>query len=94
MNSWPGIYLTLVSKNDFKVKLTPIDDKPAYSQRHLAPLRPKGEIVVELAPLRKYCIITTLSFIQQICQPYRRSRETQWKTSTLSLLDKNQQPHI
>ena len=48
--------------NDFKVKLTPIDDRAAYSQSVPAPLNLKGDILVELALLHKYGIITTLAF--------------------------------
>ena len=47
---------------EFMVKLTPKDDSPAYSQSLPAPIYLKGDILVELALLHKYGIITTLPF--------------------------------
>ena len=47
---------------EFKVKLTPKDDSPAYSQSPPAPINLKEDILVELAMLHKYGIITTLPF--------------------------------
>ena len=47
---------------DFKVKLTPKDDSPAYSQSLPTPITLKEDIVVELALLHRYGIITTLPF--------------------------------
>ena len=45
---------------EFKVKLTPKDHSPAYSQSLPAPINLKEDILVELAMLHKYGIITTL----------------------------------
>ena len=47
---------------EFKVKLTPKDDSPAYSQSLLAPINLKKDILVEVAMLHKNEIITTLPF--------------------------------
>ena len=47
---------------EFKVKLTPKDDSPAYSQSLPAPLNLKDDVLVELAVLHKYGINTTLPF--------------------------------
>ena len=47
---------------DFKVQLTPLDNRPAYSQSLPAPINLKDDILVELALLHKYGIITTLPF--------------------------------
>ena len=47
---------------EFMVKLTPKDDSPAYSQSLPAPIHLKEDILVELALLHKYGIITTLPF--------------------------------
>ena len=47
---------------EFKVQLTPLDNRPAYSQSHPAPINLKDDILVELALLQKYSIITTLPF--------------------------------
>ena len=47
---------------DFKVTLTPKDDSPAYSQSLPTPINLKEDILVELALLHRYGIITTLLF--------------------------------
>ena len=47
---------------DFKVKLTPKDDSPAYSQSLPTSNNLKEDILVELALLHRYGIITTLPF--------------------------------
>ena len=49
-------------KTEFKVQLTPLDNRPAYSQSLPAPINLKDDILVELALLHKYGIITTLPF--------------------------------
>ena len=50
------------TNREFKVKLTPNDDRPAYSQSLPTPINLKDDITVELALLQKYGIITTLHF--------------------------------
>ena len=47
---------------EFKVKLTPKDDKAVYSQSLPRPIHLKEDIIVELALLHKYGIITVLPF--------------------------------
>ena len=47
---------------EFKVQLTPLDNRPAYSQSLHAPINVKDDILVELALLHKYGIIMTLPF--------------------------------
>ena len=47
---------------EFKVQLTPLDNRPAYSQSLPAPINLKDDILVELALLHRYGIITTLPF--------------------------------
>ena len=47
---------------EFKVQLTTLDNRPAYSQSLPAPINLKDDILVELALLHKYGIITTLPF--------------------------------
>ena len=47
---------------EFKVQLTPLDNRPAYSQSLRAPINLKDDNLVELALLHKYRIITTLPF--------------------------------
>ena len=50
------------TNREFKVKPTPNDDRPAYSQSLPTPINLKDDITVELALLHKYGIITTLPF--------------------------------
>ena len=47
---------------DFKVKLTPKDDSPAYSQSLPTPINLKENILVELALLHRHGIIKTRPF--------------------------------
>ena len=47
---------------EFKVQLTPLDNRPAYSRSLPAPINLKDDILVELALSHKYGIITTLPF--------------------------------
>ena len=47
---------------EFKVKVIPKDDSLAYSQNQPTPINLKEDILVELAHLQKYGIITTLPF--------------------------------
>ena len=47
---------------EFKVKLTPKDDSPAYSQNLSAAINLKEDILVELAMLHRYGFVTTLPF--------------------------------
>ena len=49
-------------KTEFKVQLTPLDNRPAYSQSLPAPINFKDNILVELSLLHKYGIITILPF--------------------------------
>ena len=49
-------------KTEFKVQLPPLDNRPAYSRSLPAPINLKDDILVELALLQKYGIITTLPF--------------------------------
>ena len=47
---------------EFKVKLTPKDDKAVYSQSLPVPIHLKEDLIVELALMHKYGIITVLPF--------------------------------
>ena len=47
---------------EFKVKLTPKDDKAVYSQSLPMPIHLKEHLIVELALMQKYGIITLLPF--------------------------------
>ena len=47
---------------EFKVRLTPKDDKAVYSQNLPMPIHLKEDLIVELALMHKYGIITVLPF--------------------------------
>ena len=47
---------------EFKVKITPKDDKAVYSQSLPNPVHLKEDLIVELALMHKYGIITVLPF--------------------------------
>ena len=48
--------------HEFKVKLTPENDKPMYTQGPPTPIHLKEEILVELALLQYWGVITTLTY--------------------------------
>ena len=48
--------------DEFKVKITPNDDSPAYSKNLPTPINLKEDILEELALLNRYGILTTLPF--------------------------------
>ena len=48
--------------NNFKVKLTPKDERPIYTLSLPVPINLKGDLTVELALMHRYGIITTLPF--------------------------------
>ena len=50
------------TNREFKVNLTPNDDRPAYSQNLPTPINLKDDITVELTLLHRYGIVTTLPF--------------------------------
>ena len=50
--------------NSFKVKLTPKDERPIYTQSLSVPINLKGDLTVELALIHRYGIITTLPFLE------------------------------
>ena len=47
---------------EFKVKLTPKDDKTVYSYNLQMPIHLKEDLIVELASMHKYGITTVLPF--------------------------------
>ena len=47
---------------EFKVQLTLLDNRPAHSQSFTSPINLEDDILVELALLHKYGIVTTLHF--------------------------------
>ena len=67
---------------DFKVQLTPLDNRPAYSQSLPAPINLKDDILVELALLHKYGIITTLP-LSKYASPITAQRKPNGKLRLL-----------
>ena len=59
---------------DFKVKLTPKDDSPAYCQSLPTPINLKEDILVELALLHRYGLITTLPFSKYASPIFARKK--------------------
>ena len=54
--------LTFGINNSFKVKLTPKDERPMYTQSLPVSVNLKEDLTVELALMHRYGIITTLPF--------------------------------
>ena len=54
--------MDIVMNTEFKVKLTPKDDKAVYSQSLPMPIHLKENLIVEMALMHKYGIITVLPF--------------------------------
>ena len=67
---------------EFTVKLTPKDNSPAYSQGLPTPVTLKEDILVELALLHKYGIITTLPF-SKYASPIFAQKKTNGKLRLL-----------
>ena len=61
---------------EFKVKLTPIDERPAYSQSLPTPINLKGDITVELALLYEYGTITTVQLAKMSVLYSRKQNQT------------------
>ena len=74
---------------DFKIKLTPKDDKAVYSQSLPMPIYLKEDLMVELALLHKYGIITVLPF-SKYASPIFEQRKPNGKIRLLVDLRKNQ----
>ena len=73
---------------EFKVQLTPLDNRLAYCQSLPAPINIKDDILVELALLHKYGIITTLPF-SKYASPIFAQRKPNEKLRLLVDLQKN-----
>ena len=66
---------------EFKVKLTPEDDKAVCSQSLPMPIHLKEDLNVELALMHKYGIITVLPFFR-VREPHICTKEAQRKTTS------------
>ena len=69
-------------KTEFKVKLTPKDDKAVYRQSLPMPIHLKKDFNVELALMHKYGIITVLPF-SKYASPIFAQRKTNGKLRLL-----------
>ena len=72
---------------EFKVKLTPKDDKASYSQNLPMPIHLKEDLIVELALMHKYGIITVLPF-SKYASPIFAQRKPNGKLRLLADLRK------
>ena len=72
---------------EFKVRLTPKDDKAVYSQRLPTPIHLKGNLISELALMHKYGIITVLPF-SKYASPIFAQRKPNGKLSLLVVFRK------
>ena len=72
---------------EFKVKLTPKDDKAVYSQSLPMPIHLKEDLIVELALMDKYGIITVLPF-SKYASPIFAQRKPNGKLRLLVALRK------
>ena len=75
---------------EFKVKLTPKDDKVVYSQSLPIPIHLKEDLIVELALMHKYGIIAVLPF-SKYASPIFAKKEAQRKTTSPCASPENQQ---
>ena len=73
---------------EFKVKLTPKDDKAVYSQSLPMPIHLKEDLIVELALMHEYGIITVLPF-SKYASPIFAQRKPNGKLRLLVNLRKN-----
>ena len=67
---------------DFKVKITPKDDKAVYSQSLPMPIHLKEELTIESALMHKHGIITVLPF-SKYASPIFAQRKPNWKLRLL-----------
>ena len=56
--------LDIGANHDFRIKLTPENDKPIYTQGPPTPIHLRDEILVELALLQYWGVITTLQYFK------------------------------
>ena len=75
---------------EFKVKLTPKDDKAVYSQNLPMPIHRKKDLIVELALMHKYGIVTVLLFAKY-ASPIFAKKEAQRKIASPWGSTENQQ---
>ena len=75
---------------EFKVKLTPKDDKAVYSRSQPMPIHLKEDLIVELALMHKYGIITVLPF-SKYASPTFAQKEAQMKNTSPCGSSENQQ---
>ena len=74
--SSPVIASLFCINKEIKVKLSPNDNRPAYSQSLRTPINLLDDITVELALLHRYGIITTLPFSKFASPIFLRENQT------------------
>ena len=74
---------------EFKVELTPEEDKAAYSQSLPMPIHLKEELIFELALMHKYGIMTVLPFSKYASPIF--AKEAQRKITSSCGSPENQQ---
>ena len=80
--------LDIGMNTQFKVSLTPQDDKPVYTPSLPVPINLKEDLTVELALMHRYGIITTLPF-SKYASPIFAQRKPNGKLRLLVDLRKN-----
>ena len=73
---------------EFKVKITPKDDKAVYRQTLPMPIHLKEDLIVGLALLHRYGIITVLPF-SKYASPIFALRKPNWKCVSLWIYGKS-----
>ena len=63
--------LDIGKNDDFKIKLTPEHDEPMYTQGPPTPIHYRDEVLVELALLQYWGVITTLKYSQYSSPAYQ-----------------------
>ena len=64
--------LQIMMNTEFKVKLTPKDDKAAYSQNLLLPIQLKEDLIVEMVLFYSFKTITVLTFSKYASPIFQR----------------------
>ena len=76
---------------EFKVKLTPKDDKSVYSQSLPMPIHLKEDLIVELALMHNFGSVTVLTAFLQVREPHICTKEAQREITSPCGSTKNQQ---
>ena len=75
---------------EFKVILTPKDDKAVYSQNLPMPIHLKEDLIIEFDLMHKYGIVTVLPFSNYASPSF--AKETKRKNTSACRYQENQHP--